>query len=261
MKSKGKCVFCGKEYTASGMSKHLEEHLQEKAVGIQQHGLSFHIKVTADKWMNDLPYFLNILADGNATLKDVDDFLRKIWLECCGHLSSFETPRKLRTASGLSIYEALDLYEREQTEAHRMNLESFEHEIPKIRKLRAILSKGLKIDYEYDMGSTTCLQLSVLSELPIQADKKIVLLSRNEPLEVLCSHCHTRSAASICVVCDSTEDALFCRDCAREHERTCPDFKDYAHMPVVNSPRMGVCGYIGGTIDKARDGIYQYDSL
>jgi hypothetical protein len=27
-------------------------------------------------------------------------------------------------------------------------------------------------------------------------------------------------------------------------------------MPIVNSPRMGVCGYEGGTIDKERDGIY-----
>jgi hypothetical protein len=27
-------------------------------------------------------------------------------------------------------------------------------------------------------------------------------------------------------------------------------------MPVVNSPRMGVCAYMGGSIDKQRDGVY-----
>ena len=32
---------------------------------------------------------------------------------------------------------------------------------------------------------------------------------------------------------------------------------EYAGMPVVNSPRMGICGYEGGTIDTDRDGIYK----
>ncbi len=28
--------------------------------------------------------------NAGATLADLDDFLRGIWLECCGHLSSFD---------------------------------------------------------------------------------------------------------------------------------------------------------------------------
>jgi len=27
-------------------------------------------------------------------------------------------------------------------------------------------------------------------------------------------------------------------------------------MPIVNSPRMGVCGYEGGVIDIERDGVF-----
>jgi len=34
-------------------------------------------------------------------------------------------------------------------------------------------------------------------------------------------------------------------------------YADYAAMPVVNSPRMGVCAYEGGTIDRERDGVYK----
>jgi hypothetical protein len=39
--------------------------------------------------------------------------------------------------------------------------------------------------------------------------------------------------------------------------KKCSDFDDYAAMPIVNSPRAGVCGYTGGTIDKERDGAYK----
>ena len=42
-----------------------------------------------------------------------------------------------------------------------------------------------------------------------------------------------------------------------KHSEICDDFEDYAEMPVVNSPRMGECGYSGGEIDTERDGPYK----
>ncbi|MFZ6013821.1 MAG: hypothetical protein ACOYXT_26005 [Bacteroidota bacterium] len=42
----------------------------------------------------------------------------------------------------------------------------------------------------------------------------------------------------------------------QQHEEECDYFLDYAKMPVINSPRMGICGYSGGSIDIERDGIY-----
>jgi hypothetical protein len=52
------------------------------------------------------------------------------------------------------------------------------------------------------------------------------------------------------------EDAGFCDKCAEKHAKKCADFEDYASLPIVNSPRMGVCGYMGGTIDTERDGVF-----
>jgi hypothetical protein len=52
------------------------------------------------------------------------------------------------------------------------------------------------------------------------------------------------------------EDASFCNECAKKHAKKCDDFAEYAAMPVVNSPRMGVCGYEGGRIDTERDGVF-----
>ena len=37
----------------------------------------------SSEYNND--YWLYIAIDTNATLKDLDQFLRDVWLECCGH--------------------------------------------------------------------------------------------------------------------------------------------------------------------------------
>lgn len=55
------------------------------------------------------------------------------------------------------------------------------------------------------------------------------------------------------------EEANFCEKCAKKHAQQCEDFEDYSAMLIVNSPRMGVCGYEGGTIDLERDGIITLD--
>jgi hypothetical protein len=34
-------------------------------------------------------YWLHLHADERATFKTLDTFLRKLWLECCGHMSEF----------------------------------------------------------------------------------------------------------------------------------------------------------------------------
>ena len=35
-------------------------------------------------------YWLHLEAPASMTLEDLDNFLRGIWLECCGHLSMFD---------------------------------------------------------------------------------------------------------------------------------------------------------------------------
>ncbi|MDR1878106.1 MAG: hypothetical protein LBQ64_00905 [Bacteroidales bacterium] len=124
------------------------------------------------------------------------------------------------------------------------------------RKAKTVFHKDLKLEYEYDFGSTTMLSLNVVEEYQVKADKKIVLLSRNEPLELLCDLCKKEPATQICTVHGWDEDSLFCDKCAKKHAKKCPDFDDYASLPVVNSPRMGVCCYAGGSIDVERDGVF-----
>jgi hypothetical protein len=73
----------------------------------------------------------------------------------------------------------------------------------------------------------------------------------------MCTACKNNPAVNICTVCWYEDNAFYCEKCSEDHADTCEDFSDYAGMPVVNSPRMGECGYDGGSIDIERDGTYK----
>lgn len=255
LKSEGKCLFCNKLYTKAGINRHLQKHLEQKAIGGRP-GKSFLLKVETDKSWGSTPYFLSLWMDGEAEMEDLDFFLRSIWLECCGHLSSFTNPKKRSRYGGMwDFFEAEELLEKGKIKAYEKMMEEENGEVPMSRKAKNVFEEKLTLEYEYDFGSTTALQVTAMSVYPIKADQKIVLLSRNEPLSIMCSSCGKKPATQICTVCEYEEEAMFCDTCAVKHAKQCEDFDDYAAMPVVNSPRMGVCGYEGGDIDMARDGI------
>lgn len=190
------------------------------------------------------PYFLNLWIDGNSTSNDVDDFLRDIWLECCGHMSGFTNPKKQKTRRNFNFFELDELPKND----FQKSLEDINDEILNNIKTKEVLHKDLLLNYDY--GSTTSLQLTVAGEYPVQADTEIVLLSRNEPCEILCSHCGKKAATKICTDCMHHGDAVFCTKCTKIHAKSC---SEYVTLPVVNSPRMGICSYEGGRIDTERD--------
>jgi hypothetical protein len=231
--SVGKCLFCNKEFSKAAIGRHLGTHLTQKSKEGTP-GISYHIKIEEDTRGGGSPYFLNLWVDGDITMNDIDDFLRAIWLECCGHMSGFTNPKEKK---GWVLFDEDEADELMETETKDM------------------LSKGLKLKYDYDYGSTTKLILTVLEQYPVELPNGIELLSRNEPLEIMCDTCETEPATQICAVCWNGPNT-FCKKCAKKHAKTCDDFAEYAAMPVVNSPRMGVCAYTGGKIDKDRDGVF-----
>jgi hypothetical protein len=255
IKSEGKCLFCGKYFSKSGINRHLQTHLKQKLTENSSEE-SYLVKIETNPKWGSTPYFIYIWVDGKALMKNIDDFLRDIWLECCGHLSSFVNPKEKSRGGLWNFFEAADLLEQGKTRQYEKLMEEQNGEIPKSRKVNKVFYKDLKLEYQYDFGSTTELLLTVVEVYPIKADENVVLLSRNEPLEWLCDACKKEPATQICIIHGWDDDRIFCDKCAKKHAKKCPDFADYASMLVVNSPRMGVCGYEGGIIDTERDGVF-----
>ncbi len=88
-KSEGVCRFCLKKFSGAGMGRHLltcktrKEKNKLEFKGRKKYKI-YHLKISGSKW-----YWLHIDIPASATLMDLDNFLRGIWLECCGHLSAF----------------------------------------------------------------------------------------------------------------------------------------------------------------------------
>lgn len=224
--STGQCAFCGGTFGKAAISRHLRACKQRTALaqatisGRQpKHGQIYHLQVEG---RHDPEYWLHLEVPGKATLADLDQFLRDIWLECCGHLSAF-------TIDGVSYSSSPD------------NGWSFG---PPERSMRVSLSKVLRPDltfaYEYDFGSTTHLKLRVVGEREGTAKEKTVeIMARNSPPEILCVRCE-KPATQICTECLWSGGGWLCDQCLQEHE-----CGDEMALPVVNSPRVGVCGYTG----------------
>lgn len=98
-----------------------------------------------------------------------------------------------------------------------------------------------KVEYEYDFGSTTALTGELVGKRHGSIGREPVrLLARNEALVWPCAECEA-PATMVCPFCIDSNDGLFCDAHADAHEHA----DEEVYLPVVNSPRMGVCGYTG----------------
>jgi len=109
--------------------------------------------------------------------------------------------------------------------------------------LERVLKVGQKFSYEYDFGSTTELNLRVISERDgvVQEGEEgdpVTILARNEPPIILCKVCG-KPATQVAGGYYNVEENAYCNKCARRSEDA------EMMLPVVNSPRVGVCGYTG----------------
>ena len=95
-------------------------------------------------------------------------------------------------------------------------MEDANGEIPMSKKLKDALHKDIKIDYQYDFGSTTELLITVVADYPVAATKNLVLLSRKEPPDQKCSLCGEKRARVVCTVCICNEDAFFLQDMCKK---------------------------------------------
>jgi len=106
------------------------------------------------------------------------------------------------------------------------------------QKIYNVVNAGTKFQHEYDYGSTTELKLRVVDVHERQIKKPdIVLLARNQPPAWECAKCAKPATQIQASGWGMDVDSLFCDECVGEDEE--------GFLPIVNSPRTGVCGYCG----------------
>ena len=83
IESVGACDICGLSFGKRQMLSHLSQcgYPESKSLAAVTH---LRVDVPGS------PYWLDLDVKTTATMRDIDDFLRGIWLECCDHLSSFQ---------------------------------------------------------------------------------------------------------------------------------------------------------------------------
>lgn len=211
IKSEGKCRFCKKTISGRAMERHLKSCKERiKANEPDMGGKVFLIKASCN------PFFVYFEANASSALEEIDRFLRKLWLECCGHLSAFTINKQ-----SYSSHEEQDYGEK------TMNI-----------KLKNILKPGLSFGYEYDFGTTTGLDMKCISER--RGDVKgIKIIARNDMPKLKCEKCG-KPAKEVCAQCIWEGEGLVCESCAKTHK-----CGEEALLPLVNSPRSGMCGFTG----------------
>ena len=201
------CKFCDGKFGSKQIINHRRECLSNfykdkkgYLISMYSYGISGQI------------YELYIIVNKGCKLHDIDMLLKKIWCECCGHLSMFEL-----CVDGDNGYE--------------------EKEISKKTKLTNY-EIGAKIMYTYDMGTTTTVFIEIIKELKgkINSDNIIELVYRNDKPLIKCKKCRKKAKFL-------KEGIPFCHSCSKCSDSESNDSDNYDLAKIVNSPRAGVCGY------------------
>lgn len=196
---KGNCYLCGNELGKTAMKNHI---LKEHSAKDGQECRLLKIEGAYDK-----NYWLYVDVPASSALSTLDSFLRKIWLECCGHMSAFR-----------SQYEDVGMANK---------IGSF--------------NMGDVLLHEYDFGSATETLITVIGTVYRKQQRGVRLLARNVPITFSCCKCGSPAELIDTEDYDS-ENPFYCRKCAEKND----ELYELA-LPVTNSPRMGVCGYTGET--------------
>ena len=234
--SQGTCSLCKGTFPKGSMTRHLTKCLaahdpaEGAGKGKAKKGRLVRVLVEGKY---DPRYWLQLEMPATAKLQDLDEFLRHIWLECCGHLSAFQIEGKKRSAPP-SLADLMSGDPTDWRDPDEVDMED---------RVGDVLQKGSKLSYDYDFGSTTRLSLKGVGERegPVGSPHDIRLLARNDPPDIPCGRCHKAAATVIDMENSYNESGWLCDRCARaaglSHEELT--------LPVVNSPRTGVCGYTG----------------
>ncbi len=170
--TKGNCYLCGAELGKTAMKNHL---LKDHGGETGQECRLLRIEGAYNK-----NYWLYVDIPVDKTLNMLDKFLRKIWLECCGHLSEFQGAGKSTKVGNLRV--------------------------------------GSQFLHLYDFGSTTETLITVMGTTWRPPQREAVrLLARNIPLQFSCGKCGAPAGYVDTERLWDNENPFYCEKCARKY--------------------------------------------
>ena len=215
--TRGICAYCGKETSRGTALKHLATCPGRRAAIDAADAKAgptetFYYLRVQDAHLK--AFWLDLEVRASAKLKDLDKYLRAIWLECCGHLSEFSLGGFGGRTAAMT------------------------------RQIGDIFADGSVWTHLYDFGDTSETTVNAVATREGKPTTKhpVALLMRNIVPEETCMEC-------------ANPAKWFCRECMVEHDQSgllCDAHKkthghhDYGDpIRLVNSPRLGLCGYDG----------------
>jgi hypothetical protein len=205
----GRCLKCKGVVPKSSMTRHLAKCLDENPGPLRLHYLV----------VDQGPYFLHLEAAETATLGDLDRLLRKIWLECCDHMSGFQIGGERYDYDPYGNSAGGDADPR----------------------ISGVIGLRERVVYEYDFGSTTRPGGRMVRAGTGQSrPEPLRLVARNEPPAYPCAGCGQGNCSRICRECSVSERITLCEPCAAQHK-----CGEESVVRLGNSPRDGVCAYAG----------------
>ena len=237
--SLGTCVLCQEmvnDITASG---HLIECIARQDLPRASrsdptgHDQSLHLSVHDGSGL----YWMELAVRADTTLRRLDEFLRGMWLECCGHLSEFKI-------QGTRYSNLAPHPDDPDADFIRAEYWMEDDEVHMDVAVADVMPEGVEVGYEYDYGSTTELYLENLGRhgdlLSLLRPRQpwhgncVAVLARNDPDEE-CVACQGPARWRLLSPdSDGRELIPFCDGCRPEAGR---------YQLVMNSPREGIDCY------------------
>lgn len=203
----GICLYCEEEHISEEMS----EHIVRCGAQHRQPGEAEYLMLRVSS-ADDPEFWLYVDVKWDASLRQLDRYLRDVWVDCCGHMSCF-------VIGG-------EFYYSDASEGGRgMNA-----------RLLHVLEGQTEFEYEYDFGTTTRLNLCIVDQYTAKdRRKKTMTAARNIMPVYRCARCGKRAELVNRLGMRPMAESVFCAECAKE--------ESVSMLPLLNSPRTGVCGY------------------
>lgn len=217
----GTCALCNVELDPTAMADHLPECLESYRHECGGHEedyppKAYQVALQADR----APlYWMHVLVRDDATLGQLDSFLRDVWLEGRGAHSRFVIGSRLYSESAPTDRAP----SRQQGDLSTPIYEALDGEEP--------------FEYTYDLEESTELTGRLVQStyvLPDHPSSPVRLIARNLPPEIPCE-C-SAPAEVLCPSCVETgeERGCLCLECADDH--ACRANAD-DYPPIENTPR------------------------